>query len=67
MRADICDTGDVKIIAPAMPAARRFPPPWTIDEANDACFIVYDCRCDNWVYWQACFWCSRFERLLVGR
>ncbi len=23
-----------------MPAARRFPPPWTIDEANDACFIV---------------------------
>jgi hypothetical protein len=23
-----------------MPSARRFPPPWTIDEANDACFIV---------------------------
>jgi endo-1,4-beta-D-glucanase Y len=22
--------------------ARRFPPPWTIDEANDACFIVKD-------------------------
>ena len=22
--------------------ARRFPPPWTIDEANDACFIVRD-------------------------
>jgi len=21
---------------------RRFPPPWTIDEANDACFIVLD-------------------------
>ncbi len=21
---------------------RRFPPPWTIDEANDACFIVRD-------------------------
>jgi len=20
----------------------RFPPPWTIDEANDACFIVRD-------------------------
>jgi len=20
----------------------RFPPPWTIDEANDACFIVHD-------------------------
>ena len=24
------------------PSARRFPPPWTIDEANDACFIVKD-------------------------
>ena len=23
-------------------AARRFPPPWTIDEANDVCFIVRD-------------------------
>ncbi len=22
--------------------ARRFPPPWTIDEANSACFIVGD-------------------------
>jgi hypothetical protein len=22
--------------------ARRFPPPWTVDEANDACFIVKD-------------------------
>jgi hypothetical protein len=21
---------------------RRFPPPWSIDEANDACFIVRD-------------------------
>jgi hypothetical protein len=25
-----------------MPAARRFPPPWTIAEYNDACFIVRD-------------------------
>ena len=25
-----------------MPPARRFPPPWTIDEHNDACFIVRD-------------------------
>jgi hypothetical protein len=25
-----------------MPAARRFPPPWTIEEHNDACFIVKD-------------------------
>jgi hypothetical protein len=22
--------------------SRRFPPPWTIDEMNDACFIVRD-------------------------
>jgi hypothetical protein len=22
--------------------ARRFPPPWTIDEMNNACFIVRD-------------------------
>jgi hypothetical protein len=25
-----------------MPSTRRFPPPWQIDEANDACFIVRD-------------------------
>jgi len=25
-----------------MPSPRRFPPPWSIDEANDACFIVRD-------------------------
>jgi hypothetical protein len=25
-----------------MPAARRFPPPWTIEEHNDAWFIVKD-------------------------
>jgi hypothetical protein len=23
-------------------APRRFPPPWTIEELNDACFIVRD-------------------------
>ena len=23
-------------------AERRFPPPWSIDELNDACFIVRD-------------------------
>ena len=28
------------IIAPML--ARRFPPPWTVDEANTACFIVKD-------------------------
>jgi hypothetical protein len=25
-----------------MSPARRFPPPWTIPEYNDACFIVKD-------------------------
>jgi hypothetical protein len=25
-----------------MRSARRFSPPWTIDEANDACFVVRD-------------------------
>jgi hypothetical protein len=25
-----------------MPSARRFPPPWIVDEANNACFIVRD-------------------------
>ncbi|MGP0073317.1 MAG: hypothetical protein ACLPWF_15470 [Bryobacteraceae bacterium] len=27
---------------PSMPSERRFPPPWTIEEHNDACFIVRD-------------------------
>jgi hypothetical protein len=28
-----------------MPSGRRFPPPWTIEDKNDACFIVRDhCR-----------------------
>jgi hypothetical protein len=25
-----------------MPAARRFPPPWIVEEHKDACFIVKD-------------------------
>jgi hypothetical protein len=25
-----------------MPSARRFPPPWTLEESNDACVIVRD-------------------------
>jgi hypothetical protein len=25
-----------------MPSPRRFPPPWTLNETNDACFIVRD-------------------------
>jgi len=25
----------------AMPE-RRFPPPWSVDELNDACFVVTD-------------------------
>ena len=26
----------------AMPSPRRFPPPWSIEELNNACFIVRD-------------------------
>jgi hypothetical protein len=26
----------------AVPSPRRFPPPWTIEELNDACFVVKD-------------------------
>jgi hypothetical protein len=25
-----------------MPAARRFPPPWIVEEHNKACFVVRD-------------------------
>ena len=25
-----------------MPSARRFPPPWALDETNDACFMIRD-------------------------
>jgi len=25
-----------------MSQSRRFPPPWTIEELNDACFVVSD-------------------------
>jgi hypothetical protein len=25
-----------------MPSNRRFPPPWSIEELNDACFVVKD-------------------------
>ena len=27
-----------------MAEQRRFPPPWSIDDKNDACFIVRDCN-----------------------
>jgi hypothetical protein len=29
-------------LAALMPSSRRFPPPWTIEDKNDACFIVRD-------------------------
>jgi hypothetical protein len=25
-----------------MPSQRRFPPPWTVEELSDACFVVKD-------------------------
>jgi hypothetical protein len=33
-------SGRALLLFPMPP--RRFPPPWTIDEMNDACFIVRD-------------------------
>jgi hypothetical protein len=27
---------------PVRMSKRRFPPPWTVDEMNDSCFIVRD-------------------------
>jgi hypothetical protein len=35
--------------------ARRFPPPWTIEELNDACFVVSDepVACDTHSFFTA--------------
>jgi len=27
---------------------RRFPPPWSIEELNDACFVVRDTNGSSW-------------------
>jgi hypothetical protein len=32
-----------------MPAVRRFPPPWMIEEHNNACFIIVRDRDDGGV------------------
>ena len=31
-----------KVVKKGRPKSRHFPPPWTVEEANDACFIVRD-------------------------
>jgi hypothetical protein len=31
-----------------MPSPRPFPPPWTIEELNDACFIVSEANGQSW-------------------
>jgi hypothetical protein len=31
-------------------SSRRFPPPWTIEELNDACFIVSDANGQKLAY-----------------
>jgi hypothetical protein len=31
-------------------ASRRFPPPWTIEDHNDACFVVKDANGVNVAY-----------------
>jgi hypothetical protein len=33
-----------------MPASRRFPPPWPIEELNDACFLVSDNNGQKFAY-----------------
>ena len=32
----------VATVGTDMPSARRFPPPWSIEELNNACFVVRD-------------------------
>jgi hypothetical protein len=34
--------------------ARRFPPPWTIEELNDACFVVSDANGQKLAYVALC-------------
>jgi hypothetical protein len=33
-----------------MPVTRRFPPPWTVEELNDACFVVSDANGQKLAY-----------------
>jgi len=33
-----------------MPSPRRFPPPWSIEELNDACFVVSDANGQKLAY-----------------
>ena len=35
-----------------MPAARRFPPPWIVEEHNNACFIVKDATGQGYFYFE---------------
>jgi hypothetical protein len=37
-----------------MPSVHRFPPPWSVDETNGACFIVRDANGQAlaYVYWE---------------
>jgi hypothetical protein len=42
-RGAVSRRSDLPPSIPATPAPRRFPPPsWTLEENNDACFIVRD-------------------------
>jgi hypothetical protein len=33
-----------------LPSTRRFPPPWSIEELNDACFVVSDANGQKLAY-----------------
>jgi hypothetical protein len=42
-----------------MPSAvkpRRFPQPWTVEDRNEACFIVKDRN--GYPRWRTCFHCA---------
>jgi hypothetical protein len=36
------------MVVGATPMTRRFPPPWSIEELNDACFVVRDHNGQAW-------------------
>jgi hypothetical protein len=35
-----------------MSFSRRFPPPWTLEEANDACLMIRDRKRQAYVYFE---------------
>jgi hypothetical protein len=40
----------VAFLLRTMPSPRRFPPPWSIEELNDVCFVVSDANGQKLAY-----------------